>query len=895
MADFTSPQYCLEQIKAATNLTQDNASSATENIVFLLEYCPIDTLTNLASFLLSDNEEIATNAIAHASCIYMCQIIGDPRKSKAQEFWKQLSDQTKAQLISAAQRSLLFTNSVGLQGACLLAKIFNYEPVQTNLAEYIKYILTDKNFTEEHKKSVYALILELSYPSNVTRTDEKSALIERILLDTEEFFMQNFAEMLNYDQSYQVAFLQMFNAYIAMIRPENIAGVYKPIYDIAEAQLFPNIQDDVVFLELYRLLYSMLINIYEEDNFDELLEKERFIMCGVNGLSCNPPLLTQVLTFWLYVFKFERDILKQNREILKFRNFYSELIKNKEPNFLKLPEPRRFHNITDAAANEIIDILFNLIVPDPNATDPEDRNDPDIHMWCCEILSVLADTYPPCLEKVKDFCIQNLDDEKWEVQHAVAVLPFVYCQDDVVDKSSAYRAFILSMIPKLIEHLQSEETPIRLVETAIYTLTCITKYFAIFSYGQTTNMESLMQGFMIQYNRHPQIAIRIMGFVNETMKFPPKIDENSKFDNFIIALHEAIKEAYPQLQGVIRVNYKMLYLYMVKISKWDNDYEKLKSMIETIFSNLQQLSIAAFDGSMEMSLRHTNTQCNLWLLTSLFRRYKDQLREISSPAAAKLFEMLKSSEDMQEEILECLFTIINALPQEDNETQDRIIEYIPIAIGSNSPRLAVMSLTALSYLLKNLGERGSLIFDASLNEIFSLLDNVSFPVFFKSELLAALARVLDVYKEKISIPDMEQLFSKLYSYISIDWGEYLENQELLMNEMYDSIYKCYTALISTDHVRELYMDKPSLRKFFKRLVMPLRAYAGQVNDMSLETIESIAQFLDKMRQMFNRQANIYLNYFSNYFIIIWGMVQTQNLQTSKYESLKNILRLLIQS
>jgi hypothetical protein len=832
---------------------------------------PVDLFGNCSRIILEFDESVERSVTKHA-LIELQRILDHERFGIAlRDLWASLDLDLKESVRAAVVRGLLYEPEIVRIAACVFAKLFNVDLAEMKAGEYIHTIFTTPTeYDDNNMAAALMAIAEIVTPQNrVIDQEHENAISEEMVK-----FMDDIIGFMHEITDHSIEFsIALLDAVVSIL--SNCMSIVKDSPLVPELMtllpdLFPICENSDLFDRLFQILYNIAVQTYDIQEMHEVVTVDAIINLGMQGLGVNDDFLKSVMLYWNELLEWEKKRLSANIKNAAFCCEYSEKIKS-SPTYLKMPPQMEYRGFGEKAAEEISDRIIEIIgVIDHEDSGPEDIENPQSCMYACSILAKLFFFNPEIiLEKVKAVWeAANPEDEDWTVLHAKAIIPYVLCTNKPI---KSLREFVLSVTEFLVGVILNEESVLRVVDSALYTLYQIEKTFENIRTIEQVN--DLMQAFSIQQSRHPTNALRCLNLINEIIRKSNYVskDFNAQLEEPVFKIVGEVIEFYPDNEELIRTSYLTLFLYITNSS--DSVFDSMAPRISTILDDLNVLITQTLDDSINrsQSLHYTLIQTKLWLITAIFRRFHSRLSDAATITSAKLFELMHSegTEQWHEEILTTLFDVILALPGSNLTVKETLNSYIPFSIQSGNPSLVNTAIMAVSYIFQRFGNDVSDMLDSILTTIFELLDDETYPSDEKPKMLGALSRILKGVSDSIG-ENRLRLLEKLDTYISMDFSTNTTDEIHFVNEMYASIYLNYSALIM-----KIDRNDPILcRQFYKNLINPLKKLA-QLPFIDNDTIWSVLQFLHVAIPVFGRRGNIFINYHCNYYICIWGIISDE--------------------
>ena len=851
--------------------------AAQDQLTQIEESQPLELFQNCAAIINSDDHPKIDRSIYNMALSLLTRLLDYSKHGQTLfDFWQNLTEEVKTDVRTAAIRSILCEDKeISNIGYTFFARLFNIDLGDLKAGAYLhEFLSNNKGYNETHRLNAIRSISSLVSPENLTQDELHAKQIHEEIHQFEDdllIFMENIS---SYSSEFSVELLHSIGAVISnaedFIKEEDGEAFVQRILSILPT-LFPICEDANIFESLYQLYCTIIVSTYDIDKYDSIITNEEVVSLGENGLTCTGDFLRKVLMFWIELLTWEKRRKDTNDQNARFCATYANKIKS-PPTFLKMPPILPYKSIGELAAERITKpILEFATILDETSTDPEDPEDPEDCMYACNILERLFNFHPDLVyNEVKAFWEQTENTESWTLQHARCIIPHIFCKNPKITLPGL-RDFVLGTVSYIGPFLSNPETILRIVESGFYTLYLIEKrYENIRDFDQLT---TIFEAISAQQARHRTIAIRCLALLNEIIKKSKSVskDFNAKLEEPIFNIIAEILSVdnYSEDEELIRSCYMTLFLYIKESA--DDIFDSMKDRITQIVTDISTLATQALDTVTNMSLHHTLIQTKLWLLTAIFRRFHVRLEQYSINVANTLFEVMAqpATENLHEEILMCLFDIILAVPKENEDVKNKILEYMPRSLDSGDPSLAQTAITALSFIFQRYQENVIDTLDDALTAIFNLLDDETFPADYKPKLLFALGRILKSVTRNLSSELRHKLFEQIDGYIKLDFDTSSLEDILFLNEIFASVYSCYSGILEGMSPEDINFMAP--RQFFKNLINPLKKLA-QLRPITNETIWCLAMFFDKAIQVFGRQGNIFLNYHSNFFICVWGIV-----------------------
>ena len=870
-----------------------------DQLLEIEENNPTELFANCAQIVNTDDDPRIDSNVYNMALILLTRLLDyNKRGSVLADFWTNLDDPIKSSVRTAAIRSILFEASETANiGAVFFARLFNVDYEIFEVGDYLYDFLTNQNqFNDFHRLSALKALAQLVDPNNVVHDDDHiNKLNEIVHRIASECLIHFFESLSQFSIEFSLELLSTISTLFLNIPPtHNESKEFIQRLFITLPDLFSICEDNQIFESLYRMLYSIIISTYDIDDYytNNIITVESIVSFGENGLSCSDDFLQSTLKFWIELLTWEKDRFDLNVKNEKFCKAYEENIKS-QPTFLKLPQPLPYRGIGNLAVERITKHIIQLAATiDEKSTDPEDPEFPENCMYACNILERLFNFNPQIVfDEVKDFWDSTKDAEEWTLQHARCIIPHIFCKNQFIT-IPGLRDFVLSTTNYIIPFLTNHDTVLRIVESGFYTLYLIEKRYE--NVRSKEIFEQIINAINTQQSRHRTIAKRCLEVIKEIIIKSKSVDKafHSQIEEPVFNIIGDILsvDEYAEDEELIRICYLTLFQYIKESSEYC--FDSMQNRIIQIIKDISTLSSQSLDDLPSPSLYHTLIQTKLWLLSGIFRRFKDRLPDQSIGVAKTLFQIMEypTTENLREEILTCLFDIILAVPKENEDVKNKIIEYVQRSFESGDPSLATTAINALSFIFERYQENANDKLNDALTSIFNILDDDTFPADYKPRILFSLARILKSVSKKLTSELRQNLFEQIDKYISFDFDLRSVEDVKFFNDVYASAYMCFGSILSGMHTEDI--NFINFRNFFKNLIKPLNRLA-KVTPIINNTIWCICMFLENALPVFGRKGNIFLNYHCNYFICIWGTLEDEDPSLQRYS--KEILKKIKES
>lgn len=674
--------------------------------------------------------------------------------------------------------------------------------------------------------------------------------------------------------------------------------------------ILSNCSDENLYEGIHDFILSIAIELYEfpELNFQKIIE-----LTATGVLECQiPNFIALSVKFWVYFAKFECNVLKKYNNYLRFIRYKTEqeagIISDTDREIIYRSICKNYIVSNDSFLQRV---LFLLTIVNPDDTEPESleihqtkKYEP--HMYASICLDNLFQLAPlEVLKAVEAFWESYFDTTNWTIIHAliltihsVCKIPlqkpkfaadekYVYDAPDYINSKLSCVANFLNRdeVALRLYNIISESTNLRLVDSTLYTISLAIKEYNLFM--KIDFLPELYQ-VIAQWATHEStiLSLRAINVVISTINRMNTVQHQNyiqtNFDNYLIFAYQAIERKDALFDNLYLSAFQILNLIIEKSPDMcinDVTEKILRPSIDFIKRSSTELFIISDEYAFAKQQQYIN------LITTCFKRYKNDLIDYQQEVLDSLFQLMKNKNQIEihEESLNAIITIISRVPDQAYHVINIIFDYVEPALASQNSTIITYTILALSFLydsvLKNPNNENSIILYSYLPKIFSLIvDEILNPeneVYITKDNLAyilqALSFIITAAKTKINDVDRDKLYTVYTRYIEIPLciDEDEDPDFSYPNLLFTSIFKGFASLIP---LYENLLDDKNVAKSFMRQLMKqrIKPYLSFPN-YTIQSLNAFFDLLEQFNSIFGKSGNVFLNLRSNFKILLSAM------------------------